>query len=120
MNKKCPYCNGDMTIKELECPKCQIKIHGNIKEGSMPSVPEEILNFIKVFIYTEGNIKKVEKILNCSYPKVKNLLKEAKIALGVDEESREGDKPDVSAVLDLLKEGKITYEQAMEIIEKSK
>ncbi|MBN2364030.1 DUF2089 family protein [candidate division WOR-3 bacterium] len=118
MEKKCPYCKREMKIKEVECLDCKIRIIGDFDPS--PSIPEEIFNFIKVFVFTEGNIKKVEKILNCSYPKVKSLLREAKSALGVDDKNPDEERTDVGGVLDLLKEGKITYEQAMEIIEKSK
>ncbi|MBN1151318.1 DUF2089 family protein, partial [candidate division WOR-3 bacterium] len=84
------------------------------------SLPDDVFNFIKIFLYSEGNIKKVEKILNCSYPKVKNLLREAKTALGVSQDEQDDESTDISGVLDLLKEGKITYEQAMEEIKKTK
>ncbi len=120
MNNKCPFCREEMKITEVECTKCGIKLSGNLGFFSMPSLSEETLNFIKVFVFTEGNIKKVEKILNCSYPKVKNLLREAKTALGVSEDYGESEKTDVGGVLDLLKDGKISYEQAMELIQKSK
>lgn len=118
MDNKCPYCGEEMLIKEVECPKCKIRIKGDL--NLTHSLPEDVFNFIKIFLYSEGNIKKVEKILNCSYPKVKNILREAKTALGVAEEEQDEEGSDVSEVLDLLKEEKITYEEAMEKIKKSK
>src|SRR6056297_3070418 len=98
MLKKCPICDGKIIIKEYECKDCNVKISGefNIEDFSLP-VNKEILEFIKVFIYAEGNIKKVEGILNCSYPKVKSLLNKARNSLGVNykKENSEEQKKEV-------------------------
>jgi len=69
----------------------------------------ELFDFIKVFIFAEGSIKQSEKILNCSYPKVKNLLKKAKAALGYTEDRTSA----TGFVIDQLDQGKIDVETAL-------
>ncbi len=113
--KQCPICSGDLFIKAFKCTSCQTEISG---EFEIPldhlDLEKEIADFVKIFIYTEGNIKQSEKILNCSYPKIKNLLKKTKIALGIQE-----DQPSrKSSVIDRLDSGEIDVEDALKQLRK--
>lgn len=108
--KQCPVCSGEMMIRELECVECQTRIVSefDIQSGNL-EIDQDILDFIKVFIFAEGSIKQSEKILNCSYPKIKNLLKKAKAALKVEKEPEE----DGENVLNQLERGDISVEDAI-------
>jgi len=117
MNKlpeKCPVCAGSYYIRKVECEKCHTALSGEFELPAARMFDEEILNFIKVFLYTEGSIRQTEKMLNCSYPKVKNLLKKTRAALGVDQTV-----PEESDILDLLDKGEIDVDEALEKIKKS-
>ena len=117
MATKCPLCGGEVEITQFHCLQCDSSVSGHFHNCSPAHLDEETLRFIKVFLYAEGSIKQVEKLLNCSYPKVKNLLKKAKVSLGVND----GDTieiEDANEVLDMLNEGKITFEDAMDRINK--
>ncbi len=116
MISKCPFCGGDVVITRFSCNSCQAEVTGIFNNCSSAGLDEETLQFIRVFLYAEGSIKQVEKLMNCSYPKVKNLLKKAKTSLGVADE--DAVSPDADEVLDMLNEGKITFEEAMERINK--
>ncbi|MCP4749274.1 MAG: DUF2089 domain-containing protein [Proteobacteria bacterium] len=118
MNKildSCPVCSGKMIVSELECPSCRTKVVSQFDtEGGTLDVDKDILDFIKIFIYSEGSIKQSEKLLNCSYPKIKNLLKKAKAALGITE-----DYADSRAnVIDRLDKGEISVEDALNNLKK--
>ena len=65
--ENCPVCQDKMFIRQLECSKCstQIKSKFTLNKCDL-DIPEDILSFIKMFIYTEGNIKQCEKLMNCS------------------------------------------------------
>lgn len=113
----CPVCNSKLKVSEYACGSCGTKIKGDfVCESAMGAFDKEILEFIKVFIYAEGSIKQVEKLMNCSYPKVKNLLKKAKSALNIEEEAED----DSQDVLDLLSRGEITTEEALEKLNKGR
>jgi hypothetical protein len=112
----CPMCSKPLKIKSLECVSCNTGINGNFEFPKLGQLEDEIFNFIKIFVYTEGNIKKTETILNCSYPKIKNLLKKAKKALGVSDELKDESlsKDERKHILNMLDQGEISFEEAME------
>ncbi|MFA6653228.1 MAG: DUF2089 family protein, partial [Candidatus Delongbacteria bacterium] len=58
--------------------------------------------------------KQVEKLLNCSYPKVKNLLKKAKLAMNIEEEEEDNS----AEVIELLAKGEISAEDALNKLSK--
>lgn len=121
MLDKCPVCKSKIIISEIECSSCgcivKQKFEPQKKEVPRKDADKEIEDFIKVFIFTEGSIKQTEKMLNCSYPKVKNLLKKAKkyldVSEGVDKSSDESETDDV---LDLLYTGEIDVEEALKML----
>ncbi|KQC11384.1 MAG: hypothetical protein APR54_10965 [Candidatus Cloacimonas sp. SDB] len=119
MIKNCPVCKSKMKIKEFQCTQCNTRIIGDFSLDDLQDIQPEIMDFIKVFIFTEGNIKKVEKIMNCSYPKVKNYLKKAKEYLGVDyPEEVDQDSQESSEILDQLSKGEIDLEEAIKLLNK--
>jgi len=121
MIKKCPVCKSKLIVKELECLKCNTRILGKFETSEFNNINTEIMDFIKLFIFTEGSIKKVEKILNCSYPKVKSLLKKAKLSLGVDNiESNSIDDDEKEKILNKLDKGEITFDQALKLLNQGK
>jgi len=120
MLNKCPICEGELVIKEYYCKDCDVTLRGefdNEESNNLIGLDSELLEFIKVFIYAEGNIKKVEGILNCSYPKVKSLLSKAKNSLGVESmKESEEDKKRKKEILDKLDNGEISFDKAMDLI----
>ncbi|HLE10615.1 MAG: hypothetical protein A2504_08850 [Bdellovibrionales bacterium RIFOXYD12_FULL_39_22] len=117
----CPMCSAGLKIKVLECSSCQSGLTGNFDFPKGGQLDDEIFNFVKVFIYAEGNIKKTEAILNCSYPKIKNLLKQAKKSLGISEgPGSNSTTPDERKhILNMLDAGEISFDEAMEKIKNS-
>lgn len=105
----CPVCKETMELQTVHCQQCQTTIQGHFHVSKFNYLEEETQYFIEIFIKNRGNIKAIEKELNVSYPTVKKLLDEAIIKLGykVTLDIEEEDDP-----LQLLKEGKITVEEA--------
>ena len=73
----CPSCNGELIIRELYCPACDIQIRGSF---SAPEVaPSLRLNseqqaFLRLFVMSRGNLSDVERALGVSYPTVRAKL----------------------------------------------
>ena len=109
--KNCPVCAHALTISRLSCPACQTQISGDFEMPGHPwALDQELADFIRVFIYAEGSIKQSEKLLNCSYPKIKNLLKKTKAAMGIKEQA----ETDESLIIDQLEKGVIDVEEALQ------
>ena len=80
----CPVCQGDLHIKELECDHCGTEYKGDFEICDICKLPQDQIDFIKIFIKNQGNIKEVEKDLNISYPTVKNKLNQIIRSLGFE------------------------------------
>ncbi|MDD2331537.1 MAG: DUF2089 family protein, partial [Candidatus Cloacimonetes bacterium] len=72
----CPYCKGELKIREYECPNCSIRIKGSFEPAWFSRLNSDQLDFIRLFVIVSGNIKEMEKRLKISYPTVKNRLAE--------------------------------------------
>ncbi|UZW13377.1 DUF2089 domain-containing protein [Clostridium pasteurianum] len=119
---KCPVCGEKLSITKLSCPKCSTSIEGDFQPCEFCRLPEEDLDFVKVFIKCRGNIKDVEKELGISYPTVRGKLDTVIKALGFEVPAKDNlkDKDLKEAakmeILDQLSKGKITAKEATEKI----
>jgi len=121
---KCPVCDEKLSITKLNCPKCATTIEGNFQPCEFCRLPDEDLDFVKVFIKCRGNIKDVEKELGISYPTVRGKLDTVIRGLGYEVPSKEliKENEDKTAakneILDQLSNGEITSKEATERIKK--
>jgi hypothetical protein len=92
-HRACPVCGGDMVVRELECPACDLTIRGRFETSPFAALSSEQLDFVKIFLKSRGNIKAVERELGVSYPTVSGRLNEVVLALGLTPE------PDVTREL---------------------
>lgn len=117
---KCPVCGEKLSITKLGCPKCSTAIEGDFQPCEFCRLPEEDLEFIKVFIKCRGNIKDVEKELGISYPTVRGKLDAAIRGLGYEVSTKEPVKENDdkigarNEILDQLSKGEITPKEATE------
>ncbi len=122
----CPVCEGALQISELECTRCKATIRSAFTTCRFCRLTEEHLTFIELFLRCEGNLSRVEKELNLSYPTVRNRLSSAVAALGLsaDDEAAApvADAPDSSdkrrTLLDELARGVISAEEVAEALKR--
>lgn len=119
---KCPVCGEKLSITKLSCPKCSTAIEGDFQPCEFCRLPEEDLEFVKVFIRCRGNIKDVEKELGISYPTVRGKLDSVIRGLGYEVSPKEliKENEDKTAarneILDRLSKGEISPKEATERI----
>lgn len=120
MPGQCPVCGNEMTITRLYCPDCDVTIEGRFSIGRLGLLSPEQLEFVEVFLRCDGKIKHVEKELGISYPTVRSRLNEIILAMGYElpgsEVGEELSAEERRQVLDDLAAGRITSEEAVELL----
>ncbi len=116
----CPICRSNLEVTRLHCRNCDTSLEGHFALGRLYHLNKEQLEFVETFIRCEGKITRVEQEMGMSYPAVRARLNDVIRALGyevgetekgaVSEESRRNVLKDVA-------EGRITAEEAVEILQ---
>ena len=71
---QCPVCAGRLVIRRIACAKCDTEIEGRLKLPILARLPDEDQEFILDFVKASGSLKEMARILNLSYPTVRNRL----------------------------------------------
>jgi hypothetical protein len=106
-----------MYISELKCPDCTTSISGNFGIHKLMELPDDVFNFMLVFLKNRGNIRDIEKELGISYPTVRSRLDTLLNLLGFEAKRK---KEEISEILDKLEKGEITAEEAERLIKETK
>lgn len=110
MPTACPVTGAPLTVTRLECETSGITIEGRFTPNEFALLPEENLEFLRIFVKVRGNLKEVERVLGLSYPTIRLRFEKLLFALGYEV------GPDVSEdraeVLDLLERGEIEADEA--------
>jgi hypothetical protein len=116
---ECPVCGGEMMVTKLSCRTCDTVIQGRFVPGPFANLSTDQLDFLEIFVKNEGKITHMEKDLGLSYPTIRNRLHEIIRTLGYEPGKDEGpplSEEDRRKILEDLNEGKITSEEAMELL----
>ncbi len=122
----CPVCDRahrareSLVITRLECRQCGTTIEGAFTSSQFANLSPAQLNFLELFIRSEGKLSRMESELNLSYPTIRNRLHEIIRALGYEvggEEPAPGlTVEERQRILEDLNQGHITAEEAMRML----
>jgi len=110
MPTECPVTGGPLLVTKLECEESGVTIEGRFTPNEFAMLPEENLEFLRIFVKVRGNLKEVERILGLSYPTIR--LRFEKLLLALDYEAEPDTAEERTEVLDLLERGEIDPEDA--------
>lgn len=116
----CPVCGGELLVTGLVCRECDTHIQGRFQASTFSQLSDEQLAFVELFVRNEGKITRMEADLQLSYPTIRNRLMEVIRAMGYEpgEDEFAGlDEGERKQVLDDLDAGKISYEEALRLIQ---
>ncbi len=106
---RCPVCESGMTVSELTCESCGTAVRGRFPVPDLCRLPDDLYQFLVVFIKNRGVIRDVEKELGISYPTVRSRLDSVLAALGFSEQASRVDR---NEVIEMLERGEVTAEEA--------
>ncbi|MBM3331060.1 DUF2089 domain-containing protein [candidate division WOR-3 bacterium] len=113
MVSRCPVCESGMAVSELTCEACGTSVRGRFQVPDLCRLPDELYQFLLVFVKNRGVIRDVEKELGISYPTVRSRLDAVLAALGFGEQvGRSGS----NEVIEMLERGEITPEEAEKML----
>ena len=110
---KCPFCSGDLNISRLTCPGCKTQIDSTVSIPVFFRLPEDLQEFVMVFLKNRGNIRDVERELGISYPTVCKRLDQANELLGNQSNNHVIDR---NRILERLENGEITAKEAAQLL----
>ncbi len=73
---KCPACHNPLIVKSLVCDECKTEVQGQYQLPPLASFSPEDQEFILNFLKVSGSLKDMAKLLQLSYPTVRNRLDE--------------------------------------------
>lgn len=126
----CPTCGSEMVISELTCTTCDTVVRSRYTPCPFCRLAPEDLAFMLLFVRSRGNVKDMERELGVSYWTIRGRLNEIIAAMGLGG-SDEGDDPanpaeppparrgpesGRQAVLDRLKRGEISAQEAADLL----
>ena len=114
----CPDCQQPMQLTRATCGDCDVSLEGTFEISPLGRLAEESQVFVMAFLRHHGSIRKMEQLLEISYPTVKNRLRS--IVAQIDE-SFEAPSPEPTPnntlVLEQLAHGELTVDEALERME---
>lgn len=123
--ESCPTCGGPFAVTELTCTVCETVVRSQYSPCPFCSLSPEDLAFMLVFVRNRGNVKEMERELGVSYWTIRGRINEVITSMGLepgaepeDDEAPRAPAPDRAAerqaVLDRLRRGELTADQAAE------
>lgn len=116
----CPSCQSNLVITELSCPVCGTKVNGEYEPNIFSRLSPDDLNFITWFVQAKGNVKEMERTLGISYWTIRRKLDDIVEFLSKPEAPAEQRASRRIVILDRLKRGEITVQEAATLLEQIK
>jgi hypothetical protein len=111
-----------MVVTRLHCRSCDSALEGTFALSRFARLTPEQVGFLETFVRCQGKLNWMGEELNLSYPTVRSRLHDLVRALGFEvseeppAELRQRSAVERQGVLDELAAGKITAQQALELL----
>ncbi|MEZ4710425.1 MAG: DUF2089 domain-containing protein [Caldilineaceae bacterium] len=118
-----PFSGGEIIVTRFYCPDTDVTVEGRFSVSApFAQLTPEQLQFIEIFVRNEGRISRMEGELGMSYPTIRSRLREIIRNMGYEPGQEEEEEAavapaDRSRVLQDLDQGKLSFEEAMRILQ---
>lgn len=117
---RCPFSGGEIVVTRFYCPDVDITVEGRFSVHiPFAQLSAEQLQFVELFLRSEGKLSRMESELGLSYPTVRNRLHDIIRALGYEpgkEEAAPTNEETRKRILAELDAGQITFDDAMAML----
>jgi hypothetical protein len=107
-----------MEITQLSCTSCETVVLGRFEPNRFSKLPPESLAFLEDFVRSRGNVKEMERELGISYWTIRKRIDDLVEELGLA--SKASPRAGRRAILERLKAGEISPEEAAALLEGGK
>ncbi|MHB0875299.1 MAG: DUF2089 family protein [Anaerolineae bacterium] len=87
---KCPICSGSLTVTEALCRTCGVTLRGEFEVGPFDRLDPSQAEFLRLFVLSRGNLRRLKTTLKVSYPTVRARLDDLISAIEVATDSGDG------------------------------
>ena len=124
--KRCPLTGGEIVVTRFYCPDADVSVEGRfaVEQPPFAQLSPEQVKFVEIFVRNEGKLNRMEDELGLSYPTIRSRLHEIIRSLGYEPGRDETPPapptppaPDRKAVLADLDAGRISFEDAMKLLQ---
>jgi len=113
---QCPICDGELVISRLSCTACDTRIETELPFAALMRLPEEMREFVLIFLRCRGNIREVEKELGISYPTVCKRLDLVNDFVAGKSNGQTSKRLTRGDILAKLEQGEITAKEAANLL----
>ena len=110
----CPVCASPLAISRLSCTRCDTTIDSVLPIPAFFRLPEDLQQFVMIFLRCRGSIREVERELGISYPTVCKRLDLVNALLGNAPPA--SPSIDANEILGQLERGEITAKSAAQLL----
>lgn len=111
--RSCPVCSDELVTLRVGCPNCATEISGQFRPCAYCHLDAVDLDLLEVFLRSRGNLRDVQAHLGVSYPTARQRFSELLDRMGLGDN---GDPIDSGSVLTDLADGRITVDEAEELL----
>ena len=112
MPHRCPSCGQDLRVTAMTCGGCGASLEGSFDPCPVCRFDPELQSLFDLFMSSRGNLKDVERKMNCSYPTVRSRMEEMFRRYHENKPSRTGRMD----VLKRLRKGEISADEAERLL----
>ena len=113
MPTHCPVTGEALQVTRLECPSSGVTIEGRFQPNEFALLSQEHLEFMRLFIKVRGNLKEIERILELSYPTVRQRFENVLLSLGYESPEPVAEvRGERAEILSLLEKGELSADEA--------
>ena len=115
----CPICHENLEVTRLHCRHCDTTLEGHFSLGRLFQLSPDQLQFVELFIRSEGKFNRVGQDLGLSYPAVRARLTDVIYALGYELEESESitmSEDERQEILRRISAGEISPEEGIQLL----